>query len=160
MRILLRWVLRAAVSSFQAGRRAVWFVTRPEVRGADAVALTPRGTIVLVRPTYRRGWVLPGGCLKPGEGAEAAVLRELGEEIGLLRHASFERAGTLRHRSDFRRASSDVFVLRGVEYRPPAWSFEVEEVREFPPGALPPDLTPAARAMLEIAGFGAGDRAG
>ncbi len=49
--------------------------------------------LLLVRVSYRAGWHLPGGSVRPGEMPEAAARRELAEEIGLtasvLRPAGF-----------------------------------------------------------------------
>ncbi len=145
-------LLRAAVTTFQAFRRIVWFVTRPEVFGVHAVPLTDRGEVVLVRLTYARGWFLPGGGLKPGEDPEAGILRELREEIGLTRHASLEWVAEFRDRPDFRRDLVQLYRLRGVAFTPPTWSLEIDEVRAFPPEALPPKLPGITRVQLVMAG--------
>lgn len=42
--------------------------------------------LLLVKPSYRLEWNLPGGSIDPGETPHAAALRELEEEIGLTSH--------------------------------------------------------------------------
>ncbi|TNC73027.1 NUDIX domain-containing protein [Rubellimicrobium roseum] len=150
---LVRALIRAGVSSFQSLRRAVWFVTRPEARGVHAVPLTPEGHVVLLRLTYAKGWRLPGGGLKRGENPREAILRELREEIGLQTHMALDDLGEFHHRPDFRRGVAEVFLVRGATYAPPAWSLEVEEVRAFPPEALPPDLPAVTAHQLRMAGL-------
>lgn len=60
----------------------------PELRlreAARAVILDPAGRILLVRFEFpdRSVWACPGGGLEPGESHEAALRRELREEVGL-----------------------------------------------------------------------------
>ncbi|GAB6898082.1 NUDIX domain-containing protein [Kineosporia succinea] len=59
-------------------------VARP-VTGAGAL-ITDGGTrLLLVKPTYKDGWEVPGGFVEPDESPAAACARELREEIGLDR---------------------------------------------------------------------------
>jgi 8-oxo-dGTP diphosphatase len=50
---------------------------------AGALIRNPDGQVLLVKPTYKDGWDIPGGYVEPGESPGAACLRELKEEIGL-----------------------------------------------------------------------------
>ena len=52
---------------------------------AGALIRNPAGQILLVKPTYKDGWDIPGGYVEPGESPGAACLRELKEEIERLR---------------------------------------------------------------------------
>ncbi|MBL7502183.1 NUDIX hydrolase [Frankia sp. CNm7] len=70
-----------AESSALAWRRGL-----PRKRMAAAVVLVDDdGQVLLVRPTYRRGWDLPGGVVEEDEAPYAAARRELREELGLDR---------------------------------------------------------------------------
>lgn len=44
-----------------------------------------QGNVLLVKPTYKSGWDLPGGYVEPGESPKQAAKRELREELGVDR---------------------------------------------------------------------------
>ncbi|MEU6220240.1 NUDIX hydrolase [Streptomyces sp. NPDC047022] len=50
---------------------------------ADVLIRDPAGRVLLVDPTYKPGWDLPGGMVEVNEPPHDAALRELGEELGL-----------------------------------------------------------------------------
>jgi 8-oxo-dGTP diphosphatase len=41
------------------------------------------GRVLLVKPTYKDGWDIPGGYVEPGESPLRAAIRETSEELGL-----------------------------------------------------------------------------
>jgi len=51
--------------------------------GAVAVLRRADGCLLLVDQRHSDGWALPGGLLRRGEAAEAAVAREVREEVGV-----------------------------------------------------------------------------
>ncbi|QIS23688.1 NUDIX domain-containing protein [Nocardia terpenica] len=51
--------------------------------GADALLFDHTGRILLVDPNYKPDWDLPGGMAEANEPPDAAVRRELGEELAL-----------------------------------------------------------------------------
>jgi 8-oxo-dGTP pyrophosphatase MutT (NUDIX family) len=50
---------------------------------AGALFVDERGRVLLVEPTYKPGWEIPGGVIEPGETPSAACVREVDEELGL-----------------------------------------------------------------------------
>ena len=57
-------------------------------RMAAAMLFTDRrGRVLVVKPTYKTGWELPGGGVDEGESPRAAASREVVEELGLDRPA-------------------------------------------------------------------------
>ncbi|GAA0621381.1 NUDIX hydrolase [Streptomyces crystallinus] len=50
---------------------------------ADVVLRDPDGNVLLVKPTYKPGWDLPGGMAEDNEAPDDAARRELKEELGL-----------------------------------------------------------------------------
>jgi len=57
---------------------------RPVAFGVVGAVFDSEGRVLLVRQTYARDWRLPGGALGLGEAPEAALRRELHEEVGLI----------------------------------------------------------------------------
>lgn len=49
---------------------------------ADVLLRDPSGRVLLVNPTYKPGWDLPGGMAEANEPPKQAVRRELWEELG------------------------------------------------------------------------------
>lgn len=52
--------------------------------GAAALLLNREHNILIVKPTYREKWLLPGGIVEAHESPGAACLREVREESGLI----------------------------------------------------------------------------
>jgi 8-oxo-dGTP pyrophosphatase MutT (NUDIX family) len=58
--------------------------TLPRKRmGAGALLTDDQGRVLLVEPTYKDHWEVPGGSVEAGESPAAAAVRELEEELGL-----------------------------------------------------------------------------
>ncbi|WP_405614352.1 NUDIX domain-containing protein [Streptomyces sp. NBC_01511] len=53
--------------------------------GAVVLVRNTEGDVLLVQPTYRKGWQLPGGGAHQGEKVHMTASRELSEETGLTR---------------------------------------------------------------------------
>jgi ADP-ribose pyrophosphatase YjhB (NUDIX family) len=61
-----------------------YYATLPKhIAGAGAIFRDADGAILLVKPTYRETWEIPGGGLEHGEDPWAAAAREVKEETGL-----------------------------------------------------------------------------
>ncbi|HEX3674715.1 MAG TPA: NUDIX domain-containing protein, partial [Rhizomicrobium sp.] len=59
----------------------------PVAFGATAIVEDAEKRVLLVRHSYMAGWHFPGGGVDAGEPPAAAVIRELQEEVGLIRCA-------------------------------------------------------------------------
>lgn len=51
--------------------------------GAGMLLLNEKGEILLVKPSYREHWSIPGGGVEEGESPREACIREVREETGL-----------------------------------------------------------------------------
>lgn len=81
-----------------------------EVPCVGAIAFDDAGRLLLVRranPPAQGTWSVPGGRVEDGESDEAAVLRELAEETGLVGVVERE-AGVVRRDAP----GGDVYVIR------------------------------------------------
>lgn len=50
---------------------------------AGVIFRDDQGRVLLVKPTYKHGWDVPGGYVEPGESPRAAAAREVQEELGI-----------------------------------------------------------------------------
>src|SRR4051794_35499579 len=50
---------------------------------SGALFFDEAGRVLLVKPTYKDGWEVPGGYVEPGESPRAACIREVAEELGI-----------------------------------------------------------------------------
>ncbi|MGC4807003.1 NUDIX domain-containing protein [Micromonospora sp. DT233] len=57
-------------------------VATPRV-AAGVLFFDNEGRVLLVRPSYKNHWEIPGGYVEPGESPRAACQREVEEELGL-----------------------------------------------------------------------------
>ena len=135
--------LRLALTGAHKLLKAGWFVWRPRTYGAHALALTPKRKLILVKLRYAPGWRVPGGGRRKHEYAQAAVIRELREEIGMTAYGRVRFACELEENVDFKRDLASLLIVEDVRYKPRPWSWEVEEVGEFALDRLPRDTAPS-----------------
>src|SRR5687767_8467830 len=57
-------------------------MAKPRV-AAGALFFDEQDNVLLVKPTYKDGWDVPGGYVEPGETPVEACEREIKEELGL-----------------------------------------------------------------------------
>ena len=63
-----------------------WRNSRPMKRmGAGVLFRDGQGRVLLVEPTYKESWEIPGGSVEADESPRAACVREVEEELGLRR---------------------------------------------------------------------------
>jgi 8-oxo-dGTP pyrophosphatase MutT (NUDIX family) len=111
----------------------------PKRRRATAIVEYPDGILVVLM-RYMAG-SLPGGGVKPGETDEAAVIRELQEEIGLI---AVETVFLFRYESTARDHAVYWVRVEGV----PAACGEIDELAYYHKGAAL-KLAPEARAIID-----------
>lgn len=130
--------------------RLYWKVVKPRTFGVRVLLRDPAGRVALVRHHYVAGWYLPGGGVDKGESAEAAVRRELREEVGITDVALAGVLGVYHNRKEGK--DDHVIVFLGNVTEPASLVAsdprEIAEVGWFAPDSLPPGTTPATRRRI------------
>ena len=103
------WLYRFIYRHGVRAARLVWWFTRPRTTGAH-VMIWCDGKVVLVRTSYRKDWMAPGGGLKRGETHLEGAVREVAEEVGLiLSPEDLRLVHVVEHRPDYRRDRLHLF---------------------------------------------------
>ncbi len=137
------------------------------IRRVSVIATVPRDTrrrVLLARRTEGRElaglWEFPGGKVEPGEAPEAALIRELHEELG-VRATVGEAVLCVSYDTPGRRLLLDVRDVtvqgrpRGLEGQALAW-VPLARLREYP---MPPADKPVVDALLRRSGLDAAPQA-
>lgn len=138
--------------------RAWWRLRRPRTFGVRAVVTDPAGRVALVRHSYLPGWYLPGGGVDKREAADAAIRRELAEEVAL---DPVEITGLVSVYHNLAQGKDDHVVVYAARVSDPAAlrpadPREIVEAAWFAPDALPADTSPATRRRIADALGGGG----
>ena len=145
-------ILRRLLPLVMAARRLYWWVARPITRGVRAIVITRDGGFVLVRHTYDPFWHLPGGAVYRSEQPEAALRRELQEELHLNDVGEVVLMGVYTSTAEYKRDEISVFEVRASEHTPVS-NLEISTSQAFAADALPAEVSPATRRrVLEYLG--------
>ena len=119
----------------------------PVAFGVSALVDDEAGRILLVRHSYQTGWHLPGGGVGPAEPPAEAILRELREEVGLVRSDPPEFAGLFTRRLGWVTNVIALYRVKGAEiaFRP---SLEIREILWADPSNPPAGTVAGARRRL------------
>lgn len=133
-------LLMAAIASFRS-------LSSPVAFGAHAIVEDGDGRVVLVRHSYQNGWAFPGGGVGCGEPPEQALLRELKEEVGLLRSAPPKVFGIYTRRLGIATNVIALYRVREavIAFRP---NFEVREIVLADPANPPAGTMAGVRRRL------------
>jgi 8-oxo-dGTP diphosphatase len=89
------------------------FEAMPKKRmAASALFLDEQGKILIVKPTYRPDWLLPGGIVEEHESPRQACIREIKEELNI--ETPLDKLLCIEHLSDDTQQTESVqFVFYG-----------------------------------------------
>lgn len=133
-------------------------LSRGMTLGVRGVVVDAEGRVLLVKHTYLHGWWLPGGGVDRGETTQAAVIRELREEAGVIATAAPRLLSVHSNEAFFRGDHVVVFRLDAFDLTERTSHGEIAEIGWFHPHALPEDATRATRDRLaEVFGGAAPD---
>jgi ADP-ribose pyrophosphatase YjhB (NUDIX family) len=134
-RALRRWTVR-----FSHPRFAVT---------AAAIVTDGRGRVLLLKHRFRpgSGWGLPGGFIEKGEQPDAALRRELREEIGL----EIEQLKLFAVRAFKRPKQVEIVFMGQAIGNTDELSFEIQEAVWFLPGEFPAELPRDQTEMIKQA---------
>ncbi len=127
---------------------AVSRMSRGMTLGVRGVVVDAEGRVLLVKHTYLHGWWLPGGGVDRGETTQAAVVRELREEAGLIARSPPRLLSVHSNERFFPGDHVLVFRIDAFDMTVRTSHGEIAEIGWFAPDALPEDATRATHDRL------------
>ncbi len=130
-------------------RRLVRIGQRRFTVTAGAIIFDDGGNVLLLEHVFRpdSGWGLPGGFLNKGEQPEAALRREMREEIGV----ELERVEMLFARTLPEPRQIEIYFSARVIGSPQPCSFEIRTAAWFAIENLPSELSQDQRRLIQRA---------
>jgi len=125
-----------------------WRFRRGQTLGVRALVRDENLHVLLVRHTYAPGWHFPGGGVERDETLDAAVKRELVEEVGVEVKTTPVLYGLYANFEHFRSDHVGLFVIDDWQQRP-SKSLEIADHRFFSLDALPDGVTGGTRRRLD-----------
>ena len=112
-----------------------------------AMLFDDAGKILLLEHVFRpdSGWGIPGGFIAKGEQPEAALRRELQEEIGI----EIDNVRLLFVRTLRRPRQVEIYFRARVVGDPQPSSFEIKQAMWFTLQTLPPELSKDQRRLIQ-----------
>ncbi len=117
--------------------------------GPRAIILNQDNQVLLVKHTYQSHWYLPGGGLKKGESAKAALLRELKEEVGLTVLVEPHLFCIYHHTYLGVNDYPIIYIVKNFHITPNVSSPEIERVNWFSYDNLPDKISPGTKRRLD-----------
>lgn len=94
--------------------RLVWRIGKPRTIGVRALLLDRDERVALVRHSYVDQWYFPGGGVKKGESIDAALVRELAEEVAIADPVIERVLGVYHSRRGDKDDHIVIFVVRSA----------------------------------------------
>jgi 8-oxo-dGTP pyrophosphatase MutT (NUDIX family) len=129
--------------------KPVMRLTRGMTLGSRVAVIDDQQRFLLVKPTYIKGWILPGGGVERGETALSAALRELEEEAAVVPVGNLEFRGIHSNHLNFPGDHLLFYVCRKFEQQPFKANFEIAAVEFFEANKLPEFVDRGSRRRIE-----------
>jgi len=116
--------------------------------GSRAIVLNADNQILLVKHTYQPHWYLPGGGVKKGESAKAALRRELQEEVGVITQEEPQLLGIYFHTYMDVNDYPIIYIVKNFNLIK-TYSPEIEQMDWFDYDKLPEMISPGTQRRLD-----------
>lgn len=129
-------------------RKTYWFIFRPRTKGVKALIIKDN-KILLIKNTYEKLLLLPGGKVGQSESSDEALERELNEELRLVVKKS-RLLGEYVNEGEYKKDIIYLYLVESFDFqKEKGKSKEIEHWDFYEIDNLPNNVSPATRRRLE-----------
>ena len=125
-----------------------WFIFRPISFGAIFVIFNSRNEVLLVKHSYKKFWMFPGGTVKDNEDGKDTAVREIKEELNIsVFPTNLKKIHEFKSNSEYKRNTNFVYKIHLKNPEIKIDNREITQFKWFPIDKLPKD---SSQETIEI----------
>lgn len=128
-------------------RKIYWFIFRPKTFGVKAILFDKNEKVLLIKNSYDKRFMFPGGGIKRNETPEQAAKRELWEETGIVAQ-EIKQIGEYTSSAEYKKDTIYFYYVPEYSQAKQTKSPEIDKIGFYSLSELPQPLSESTKRRL------------